>query len=202
MIVVRTNLHVERVEKRRKVRPRVLMVAAFAVVACGRFLSDYAESRNVDALRTQLNASRSLYEWTLATLQKAREDDAELSRASARRDYVLGFAGHRRNWAPILGQAFAAATASAEFTSLQVDAEQIDSPRISIAGKCAGVAPRLEADKCMLQISHAFETAKVPLFGRIDSLEEVHSPLIGDIRTQSVVDFVFHFTTEPAARAN
>ena len=202
MIVVRTNLHVERADATRKVRPRLLVVIVLVALTCARFFSDYAESRNVVALRTQLNASRNLYESSLVSLKKACEADAELSRAGARRDYVLGVAGRRRNWAPILAHALSAVPPSAEFTSLQVDAEQLDNPTISITGKCAGVAPRLEADKCMLQISHAFETAKIPLFGRIDSLEEVHPALIGDIRNQNAVDFVLQFTTEPPARAN
>ncbi len=202
MIVVRTNLHVERAETARKIRPRLLVAVALAILACGRFVSDFAESRNVDALRAQLNATRHLHESSLNSLRRARDADAELSQATARRDYVLEVAGRRRNWAPILAQALSAAPSSAEFTALQVDAELLDNPTITIAGKCEGVAPRLEADKCMLQISRAFETANVPLFGRINSLEEVHSPLIGDIRNQSVVDFVLQFTTEPPARAN
>ncbi len=202
MIVVRTNLHVERAQLGRKIRPRLLVAIALGVLALGRFVSDYGESRNVDALRAQLNASRSLRESSLGSLQRAREADAELSRAGQRRDFVLSVAGRRRNWAPIRAQALSAAPPSAEFTSFHVDAEQPENPSIKITGKCAGVAPRLEADKCMLQISNAFATARIPLFGRIVSLEEVRSPLIGDIRNEAAVDFVLHFTTEAPARAN
>src|SRR4051812_46401549 len=110
MIVVRTNLCRFRQEHRRRLRPKLLIGAAAAVVLCAALISDLGEWRALHALRDQVEASQKLQESLIRELDKARQDDANLAIALARRDAALQFGASRRNWAPVLGEAFAAVT--------------------------------------------------------------------------------------------
>lgn len=202
MIVVRANLYTERAERIRKNRPKLIAAFAVGLVVCARLVSDYGAKDGADALRGQLQAAQRLHASISEDLQKARVADQELTQAAVRRDAVLSIAGQRRNWAPILGRAFAATPASAEFIALHVDAARPENPIIRITGKCSGAAPRLDADKCMFQITHAFMVAGVPLTGRILSLEDLPPAPGGDAPTNRAVEFVLAFAIDLAAYAN
>ena len=202
MIVVRANLYTERAERIRKNRPKLISALTLGLLVCARLVSDYGEKESADALRRQLQSLQQMHGSVIEDLQRAHVADRELTQATVRRDAVFAIAGQRRNWAPILGRAFAATPASAEFIALHVNAARPEDPIIRITGRCSSAEPRLDADKCMLQMTHAFAVAGVPFSGRILSLEDLPPALVSDVRNQRVVEFVLAFAKDPAAHAN
>ena len=65
-----------------------------------------------------------------------------------------------------------------------------------------GAEPRLEADRCMLQITHAFVSAGMPMTGRFLTLEDSPAGLIGAENRPRIAEFVMQFTPEEGAHDN
>jgi hypothetical protein len=202
MIVVRANLYREHAEHARRERPKVRLRNAAAALIIALFIWDFTQSRAVSGLREQLAASQRLSLQLAADIEKAAAADVELQGGTARRDAILKFASQRRNWAPLLASAFAALPPTVELSTVQVEADDLGKPRVLFTGRSAGAEPRLEADKCMLQIRHALAAAGAPMAGRFIALEDVRSTLIGAGNPHGYADFTMQFTETGGADAN
>lgn len=195
MIVVRANLYGGHAERARRKLPKRRFAAAAAVLFCVLLVSDFSQSRAVSALRGQVAAAQRHATELARDLESARERDLALRGAMRPRDAVLAFAAQRRNWAPVLAEILGAVPPTVELISVHVNAPGSGKPSVELSGKCTGAQPRLEADKCMLQITHAFSAAGTPMTGRFVTLEDSQTGLIGDETRPKFASFLIHFTS-------
>jgi hypothetical protein len=202
MIVVRSNLYAGHAERTRKMRPRARVLMVVAVVVLAQLIFDLSQSWAVVSHRRQHAISEELAGELARSIEVATANVRSLEDKAARRDAILNFAAQRRNWAPLLARAFAAVPASVELTSLQLENVSPRKPQVRFAGKCMGAEPRLEADRCMLQITHAFVSAGMPMTGRFLTLEDSSAGLIGADNRPRIAEFVMQFTSEEGAHDN
>jgi hypothetical protein len=194
MIVVRANLYGGHAERARRKLPKRRLAAAAMVLFGILLVSDLSEVRAVAAVRAQIAAAERHAAELARDLEFARGKDLALHAGMRPRDAVLAFAAQRRNWAPVLAEILAAVPPTVELISLQVEAPGSGKPSVKLAGKCTGAQPRLEADKCMLQVTHAFSAAGTPMRGRFVTLEDSQPGLIGDETRPRFASFLIHFT--------
>jgi hypothetical protein len=201
MIVVRANLFSAQEQRARKKRPKLLIALAAAVLLAALLISDYSEWRSLGALRAQAQMSRSLAAQLEKDVEKARLARAEQEAAIRHRDAILGYAAKRQNWAPVMARALAAVPPNAELSRLAIQETTGGAFGLTIGGKTAGAQPRLDADKCMLQLEHAFVTAGLPVTSHFASLEDVPPPA-GDARGYAVANFLIEFVPTEDSHAN
>jgi hypothetical protein len=202
MIVVRANLYSGHAEKARRKRPKLWLGMTAAVLLSALFLADLLQSQEISQLRAKQAESERQAGELSRELEAATVRDLELQQRVQTRNAVLNFAAQRRNWAPVLARAFAAIPPTVTLSGLEVEARETQAPRVRFSGKCAGAEPRLEADKCMLQITHALASAGAPMTGRFVMLEDAASELIGADNRPRTAEFIIQFTGEGVARAD
>ena len=202
MIVVRSNLYAGHAERARRMRPKVRAAITAVVLFAALVIFDFSQSRSLASLRRHREASERLAAQVAAHIETATANVRALEGKTARRDVILNFAAQRRNWAPLLAQAFAAVPPTVELVSLEVESAEQSKAKVRLGGKCFGAEPRTEADKCMLQIAHAFSVAGRPMKGRFISLEDAGGGIIGAENGARFAEFVMQFSAEEGDRAN
>jgi Tfp pilus assembly protein PilN len=201
MIAIRTNLAAQYRQTRGRWRWELLVVPLLGCI----LIMVVAWWWHVDATVAELNrefGQARQQEALLAEQLHAVNDRITLHRAqNTQRDAFLDYASRKVNWATALEGIFAAIPATVELHELALTTEG-GAEVLRLSGRSIGPEPRLEADKCMLQVEHAVRAAGPAVRGMFAKLEDTAAGIQVNGTRNAAADFIMEFRRTEERNAN